>query len=171
MQINKKLETIAHLTEHTVHTPRQKRGLFNGFSTGLKWFIGAPDANDAKFYSAAIKTLQNKNRETLTMMRQEIHIMNSAIISYSNSVQSLKEVKTKQNTNIETFNNFTQSVTKKVTQLFTAERATSCNPNYLRNELRTIIKLQSNLQYPISIDDDTKFSSNYFSVSKISVIY
>jgi hypothetical protein len=84
--------------------------------------------------------------------------MNSAIISYSNSVQSFKEVETKQNTNIETFNNFTQSVTKKVTQLFAAERATSCNPNYLGNELRTI-KLQSNLQYPIiSIDDDTKFS-------------
>jgi hypothetical protein len=51
---------------------------FNGISTGLKWLIGAPDANDAEFYSAAIKTLQNKNPETLTLMRAQIHMMNSA---------------------------------------------------------------------------------------------
>jgi hypothetical protein len=113
IQLNKKLETIAHLTEHTVHTSRQRRGLFNGISTGLKWLIGAPDANDAEFYSVAIKTLQNKNRETLTLMRQQIHIMNSAIISYNNSVQSFKEIETKLNANIKTFNNFTKSVTKK----------------------------------------------------------
>jgi hypothetical protein len=125
IQLNKKLETIAHLTEHTVHTSRQRRGLFNGISTGLKWLIGAPDANDAEFYSAAIKTLQNKNRETLTLMRQQIHIMNSAIISYNNSVQSFKEIETKLNANIKTFNNFTKSVTKKVNQLITTQRATS----------------------------------------------
>lgn len=61
-QIKNKLSILEN------HT-RQKRGVINGISTGLKWLFGTSDADDAIFYSDSINSLINDQKQTHTLMQ------------------------------------------------------------------------------------------------------
>lgn len=144
-QINQKIETIAHLTDHTTQTSRKKRGLINGVSSALKWLFGTPDANDAQFYSNAIKSLQSKNRNTLNLMQQQIHVISSAIINYNNSIQSFKNNENKLNENIRNFNKFGKTVSDRLNHIVSAQ-STLGHINFL-----TELSLELNEEYDIII--------------------
>lgn len=144
-QANKKFDTIIHLTDHALQPSRKRRGLIDGVSSAFKWLFGTPDANDAKYYSDAINSLQNKNRATLNLMHQQIHIMSSAIVNYNNSVQSFKINENELNRNIQKFNNFSKTITNRLNEIVSARAA--LNHLYLLTELT----LELNEEYDVII--------------------
>lgn len=95
------------LEKHT----RQKRGLINGISYGLKWLFGTPDADDAMFYSDSINSLIDDQKQTHTLMQQQIRIISSTIQNFNNTLMNLKNNEYILNSNLEQFNNFSKITT------------------------------------------------------------
>lgn len=120
--LERKLETITHLVGHRHENPnRKRRGIVNGISTALKWLFGVPDADDAKYYDEAIKSLVNKNRETQILMQQQIHIMSSSIQTYNETLLALKTNEERLNQNFKKINDFEHNVNNKITHFALVE--------------------------------------------------
>lgn len=114
LSISKKLITIKHLTGHNL---RSRRGLFDGVSYAFNWLFGIPDANDARKYEEAIKSLHNNNVNIELLMRKQISIVSSSIINFNATVQNLRSYEKKLNENINVFNNFSLEVESTLDQL------------------------------------------------------
>lgn len=114
LMIESKFDTIAHLVgrKSTISTDqhnRKRRGIFNGVSYVFNWLFGTPDASDAKYYSESIKNLIEKNHDVQMLMKQQIHVISSAIKNYNESAQTLRLNEDKLNANIKKFNIFSKS--------------------------------------------------------------
>lgn len=105
--------SVTHLTSH-----RQKRGIFNGASSGLKWLIGTPDSDDAESYSKSNDALMHNDRDTQLIMKQQIHVMSDTIDNFNKSSQSLKLNEERLNNNIIAFNKFVQNATDSINLLY-----------------------------------------------------
>lgn len=105
--INQIKNKLTILQNHT----RQKRGIINGVSTGLKWLFGTPDADDAIFYSDSIKSLIDDQRQTHTLMQQQVRIISSTIQNFNNSLTNLQNNENTLNNNIQLFNNYSKTTT------------------------------------------------------------
>lgn len=98
------------LTNHS----RNKRGILNGVSYPIKWLFGIPDSDDAQFYSNSITELMSDQRQTHTLMQQQIHVITDTIRNFNQSVQSLRDNENSLNENILKFNKFSRDVTDHV---------------------------------------------------------
>lgn len=94
-QLDSRFDTIAHLVGHesildkTNKMFRKRRGLFNGVSKAFNWLFGVPDSDDAYYFSQSINDLNSKNQDIQSLMKQQIHIISSALKNYNSSVQLL----------------------------------------------------------------------------------
>lgn len=98
------------LSQHSRH----KRGILNGVSYPIKWLFGIPDSDDAQFYTNSIDELISDQRQTQTLMQQQIHVISDTISNFNNSVRSLKINEENLNANIVKFNKFSTDVTNQV---------------------------------------------------------
>lgn len=117
-QLETKFSTVSNLVGHKDDKLiRNRRGLFNGVSYAFNWLFGTPDADDAQFYSDSIKNLLEQNHDVQLLMKQQIHIISSAIKNYNASAQSLKLNENKLNSNIKKFNKFSENTNAKIQSL------------------------------------------------------
>lgn len=113
-QLETKFDTIFHLVGHKFidsNDVRKRRGIFDGVSHAFNWLFGIPDADDAKYYAESIKKLNSDERQIEILMKQQIHVISSAIKNYNASAQSLKVNEEKLNENIEKFNKYSRATT------------------------------------------------------------
>lgn len=118
--LESKFDTIAHLVGRQPNNDinsRKRRGIFNGASYAFNWLFGTPDAGDAKFYSDSIRDLTEKTHDVQMLMKQQIHIISSAIKNYNESAQSLRNNEEKLNENIKKFNLFSKSTSNSLESL------------------------------------------------------
>lgn len=117
IKIEKKFETIGHLTGHNFLNRRPKRGILDGASYAFKWLFGTPDAADATYYSQSITALIAKNHEIELLMKQQVSILSSAINNYNESAQYLKANEKRLNNNINKFNEFAETAANTINSL------------------------------------------------------
>lgn len=79
---------------------RQKRGLFDGVGTAVKWLFGTPDAEDADYYTNGIKSLTKNQKKTEILMHRQVSILSFTIANFNSSFIKINE-------NIATLNNNT----------------------------------------------------------------
>lgn len=101
-RIEESYRIISH--QLNIDFKRHKRGLIDGIGTGLKWLFGIPNAEDAHFYSDSINALINNQKQTETLMQQQITIMSSTISNFNNSLFRVNENVKILNENLEKFN-------------------------------------------------------------------
>lgn len=94
------------IISHQLAIIRQKRGLINGVGDGLKWLFGVPDADDAQFYTDSINSLMSNQKQTETLIQQQIKIISSTISNFNTSMQILNKNNKVLNENIKKFNEF-----------------------------------------------------------------
>lgn len=114
-QLESKFDTIAHLVGHqsvldNVNNFRKRRGLFNGVSKAFNWLFGVPDSDDASYYTQSINDLNTKNHDIQSLMKQQIHIISSALKNYNSSIELLKANEIKLNQNFVKFNHFSKLI-------------------------------------------------------------
>lgn len=93
--IIKLLSSISYLTDNGDH--RSKRAWIGGIGTILKQVFGTLDENDAIKYDQAIESLQHSQDKHLSLIRQNILITKSVMITYNNTLQKLKQNEAKLN--------------------------------------------------------------------------
>lgn len=95
---------------HQINISRKKRGLINGIGTAIKWLAGNPDAEDAQFYSDAINSIMNNEKQTKVLMQQQVSILSSTISNFNNSFFKMNENIGVLNKNLKEFNHFARDL-------------------------------------------------------------
>lgn len=113
--INDKSVTLSHIVgyneDDTLYS-RVKRGLINGVSYGFNWLFGVPDAEDAKFYTESINNLINDNKQTKTVLKNQIQVISSTIDSLNKSIAYIQNGEIAINENIEKFNKMSRDISE-----------------------------------------------------------
>ena len=113
------------MTGHTTNEQsRQKRGLFNGVSYAIKWLFGTRDSDDALYYSEAISSMAQQTHDMHSLLKQQVHIIADSINDYNKTANSLLTNQDTLNKNINKFNKFSKSTTKRINSLTYAQTVT-----------------------------------------------
>ncbi|KAK6616772.1 hypothetical protein RUM43_015121 [Polyplax serrata] len=105
LRLEEKVATINGLLGYP-NDSREKRGLFNSVSYGLKWLFGVPDASDAEFYSKSIHQVLSNESHMKTLMEKQISIALSTISDFNKTIEDFAFTTHKINNNIDLFNKF-----------------------------------------------------------------
>lgn len=113
--INTKLGDIMRLFRIISHqlnigSNRKKRGLMNFIGNGISYLFGNPNADDATFYSNAINSLIANEKQTHTLMQQQVSIISDTISNFNHSLFRMNENIEIMNRNLKTFNNLSNSI-------------------------------------------------------------
>lgn len=68
-----------------------KRGLMNGIESAITWLFGNPSADDATFYSDSINSLVANQKQTQTLMQQQVSIISETITNFNKSLNRMNE--------------------------------------------------------------------------------
>lgn len=112
--LQSKITRLTDNLEILNHHSRHRRGILNGVSYPIKWLFGIPDSDDAQFYSSSIDELISDQRQTHTLMQQQVHVITDTIRNFNNSVQALSMTEQSLNENILRFNKFSNDITDHV---------------------------------------------------------
>lgn len=85
---------------------REKRGIFNGGGTMLKWVLGIADNDDLDEIHDAIRHVEDDDKSVLNLMKQQIHVIRSTIGNFNDSIESLKVHEATLNEDIAQLNEF-----------------------------------------------------------------
>lgn len=138
--IETKLKTIKNdyaIVTHQVNHSRLRRGLVNFVGDGFKWLFGTPDASDAQFYTDSIKSLMNNQKQTETLMQQQVRIISSTITNFNDSLMTLNRNTKTLNENIHKFDTF-------MTQTSDNEQALSIE-NRLVNHIISLVEMSDEI--------------------------
>lgn len=94
------------IISHQLSMKRQKRGIINLVGDGLKWLFGTPDASDAQYYTDSINMLVSNQKQTETLMQQQVRIVSSTIKNFNNSLHIVNQNTKILNDNIKKFDDF-----------------------------------------------------------------
>lgn len=83
-----------------------KRGLINGIGSAITWLFGNPSADDASFYTDSINSLMANQRQTHTLMQQQVSIVSETITNLNKSLIRM-------NDNVEILNRNLRTLTLK----------------------------------------------------------
>lgn len=163
--INTKLKAIKNdftIISHQLVVRREKRGLINGIGDGLKFLFGVPDSEDAQFYTDSINSLINNQKQTATLMQQQVRIISSTITNFNNSLQTLNQNTKILNENIKKFDDF-MSQTATVEEKLLIE-------NDINQHVTTLIEMTDEIQNIVSkyIDGITLISKGIISYNLLS---
>lgn len=106
--LDKKRDSLLQLISHD-YKARQKRGIFDGVSYALKWLIGTPDADDAKYYDNVIQQIEKDDKSFQSLLKEQVLIVKSTISHFNESIVSLKIHEQTFNDNIRKLNSFMQN--------------------------------------------------------------
>lgn len=85
---------------------RERRGIFNGGGTFLKWVLGVADNDDLDQINDAIRHVEQDDSDVLNLMKDQIHVVRSTISNFNDSIESLKIHEETLNSNIAQLNDF-----------------------------------------------------------------
>lgn len=113
--INTKLVDIKRLFRIISHQlnvgiNRKKRGLMNFVGNGISYLFGNPNADDATFYSNTINSLIANQKQTHTLMQQQVSIIADTISNFNNSLFRMNANIDTMNRNLKAFNNLSNSI-------------------------------------------------------------
>lgn len=106
---------ISHQLNFNIN--RKKRGLINGIGSAITWLFGNPSADDASFYTDSINSLVANQRQTHTLMQQQVSIVSETITNLNKSLFRMNDNVETLNKNLKSFNilsNNIKNVTKKL---------------------------------------------------------
>lgn len=90
-----------------VGTKRVKRGWFNGFGTAFKMIFGTLDSDDALYYNEAIKNMNEKENNIVSLLQQQTQIVKTTISDFNSTITNLEKSEAVFNKNLATLQNFT----------------------------------------------------------------
>lgn len=163
--INTKLTNIQNdyaIISHQLNNYRTKRGILNGIGDGFKFLFGIPDAEDAQFYTDSINSLINNQRQTSTLMQQQVRIISSTIRNFNDSLRTLNHNTKILNDNIKKFDDF-MSQTATQEQRLTIE-------NKVNEHIISLIEMTDEIQITLTkyIDSVTLISKGIISYNVFS---
>lgn len=120
--INTKLSSVKQLFRIVSHqlntnTKRRKRGLINGIGSAITWLFGNPNADDATFYSDSINSLVANQKQTHTLMQQQVSIISETITNFNKSLYRMNENVDILNKNLKQFNKISNDIKDLATKL------------------------------------------------------
>ena len=92
------------------HHKRTKRGWFNIVGNAVKVITGNLDDNDAKFYNEAINKVEANERETTSLLKSQIQVVQSTITNFNESINKLHTAEETFNYNINQIRNYTGNI-------------------------------------------------------------
>lgn len=134
-----------------------KRGWFDIIGTGLHTLFGVMDSNDESYYNDLISQLQQQNKETLTLMKQNAHISKSVMNNLNETLSKFKRFEDSVSTNL-------QLLEKKLNEVIS-------NQN---EEKLTNLALQLHAQfldYAIILQEETDTILNAINFSQLGILY
>lgn len=156
---NLKYESLSHLIAENP-TDRTKRALEFGGEI-LKFFFGTLDADDARKYDDAISTCQHNEHEIFSMMKENIHIVQSTINNFNVSIHKLNNNEIKLNKQIEKLDYIFSENSKTHSRIFNIEKINSIFnviegsllsiSNILDTILNSILFAKANILHPYII--------------------
>lgn len=84
--ISNEFESISHLFDNRV-----KRAWIGGIGSILKQIFGTLDENDALRYNDAIESIQSKQKQLTSLMKENILVTTSIISSYNDTLSKIKD--------------------------------------------------------------------------------
>lgn len=121
---------------------RQKRELFDGLSTLLKFLIGTPDAKDAKHYDECIDLLEKRELDLTSLMQKQVQIISSTVKNFNETIHKIKLDEQIINENIDRLNNYLSESDKLIFDVKTSEDVSSISIQ--------ILETITNLEYEIN---------------------
>lgn len=109
LAIRQAYRTVSHQLK-TNSSLRKRRGIFDGIGNGLKYLFGVPDASDADFYTDSINSLISNQKQTETLMQQQVTIISQTITNFNASLNRMNENINILNKNLQDFNKFANEV-------------------------------------------------------------
>lgn len=70
---------------------RQKRFIFDGLGTAIKWFSGNLDASDGERYESAINRLQTDDKELHNLLKQQVSVVTDTIETFNKTIGQLTQ--------------------------------------------------------------------------------
>lgn len=104
-KIKLSFRTISH--QLNIGTNRKKRGLLNGIGDFITTLFGNPNAEDAEFYANSISSLTANQRQTQTLMQQQVSVISETITNFNESLSRMNDNVATLNQNLQYFNNLT----------------------------------------------------------------
>lgn len=101
-----------HAISHLIQSKSKRSAWISGIGTILKHIIGTMDENDAIRYNKAIQILKDNNRKTLDLIKENILISKSAIITLNESIIEINTNEHKLNKMIENLSSSIKNLTK-----------------------------------------------------------
>lgn len=98
-----KYDSFSHLISESKPQDRFKRALEFGGEI-LKFFFGTLDADDARKYDDALSTCEHNDQEIFSLMKDNIHIVQSTINNFNTSILKLNDNEKRINKQIEKLN-------------------------------------------------------------------
>lgn len=89
---------------------RKKRGLLNGIGDAITWLFGNPNAEDTTFYSSSINALVANQKQTHTLMQQQVSIISETISNFNRSLVRMNENVGILNGNLRYFNRISEDI-------------------------------------------------------------
>lgn len=84
-----KFSSISYLLDNDSHHKRVKRGILDLGGSLLKTIFGTLDAEDGVKYSKAINNVQTDEKHLANLMKDNIHVIQSTISSFNNSMSKV----------------------------------------------------------------------------------
>ncbi|XP_013196661.2 uncharacterized protein LOC106139710 [Amyelois transitella] len=85
-----KLDSLSHLVSETDSKNRHKRAI-EFIGEIMKFFFGTLDADDARKYDEAINSCQQNEHEVFSLMKDNIHVVQSTIKNFNISIKQLND--------------------------------------------------------------------------------
>lgn len=107
--------TVSH--QLNISANRKRRGVINGIGNAITWLFGNPSADDATFYTDSINSLVSNQRQTHTLMQQQVSVVSETITNLNKSLIRMNDNVDILNKNLKNFNklsNDIKDVTKKL---------------------------------------------------------
>lgn len=171
-----KFQSISHI----ILDRRSKRALEFGGEI-LKFFFGTLDADDARKYDEAITSCQQNENQIYSLMKDNIHVVQSTINSFNTSIQKLNYNELKLNNQIEKLNYIFSATSKKENNLINLEKFNSIFniiegsllsiSNILDTILNSILFAKANILHPYIVTPTKLFkvlSSNNIKIKGTS---
>lgn len=100
--------TISHQLDIGVN--RKKRGIINGIGNAITWLFGNPSADDATFYTDSINSLIGNQKQTHTLMQQQVSIISETMTNLNKSLFRMNDNVAVLNQNLKNFNSLSKNM-------------------------------------------------------------
>lgn len=174
---NLKYDSLSHLISEN-YPNRFKRSLEFGGEI-LKFFFGTLDADDARKYDEAIKACQQNENEIFSLMKDNIHVVQSTINNFNVSILKLSNNEIRLNKQIEKLNYIFTENSKTSSNLINVAKINSIFSiiegsllsvsNILDTILNSILFAKANILHPYVLTPTKLY--NELSNSKLSKKY